>query len=687
MSSEPLPPAEPKSILKLVLDAIPVRVFWKDRTLAFLGCNPLFAEDAGLTTPDEVIGKTDYDMPWKDQADLYRSDDRQVIETGTPRIGYEEPQTTPTGRTIWLRTSKIPLRDDEGRIIGVMGAYEDITERKQSEHALSESEEKYRDLVQTANSIILRWGPDGRVRFFNEFAQSFFGYTENEILGRSVIGMIVPETDSSGRDLVAMMADILAHPERHETKVNENMRKDGERVWVAWTNRAVLDEQGKAKEVLSVGLDITARKHAEDALQESEGRYRAIFNSNVDAFLLFDLNGVIIDANNRAADLYGYSRGELVGLSGKDIVDPRFHSVFEGFVSTAVGEWFVTESVDVRRDGARFDVLVHGTRLRYGGMERLLAIVFDVTERNKARESMRLFTDVVRNMQAGLYIYRLEDPHDSRTLRLTAANPASTTELGLREEDVVGRYIDEVFPGLREEGIAERFADVVRTGIPFSMDDFTYSDARLPPGHFSFRAFCVPGSQVGVLFEDITDMVHAEEEKRQFYRKTIESATEGKLIISDYGEIERAAGPAVVTDLITEGSDLHKFRAMVREIAESEGMDEDRMFDLLLCVGEATTNAIKHAQGGVASVHRRGDVLMILVSDRGPGIQAINLPDVALRRGYSTAISLGMGYKAMISIADHVYLATGPDGTTVGIEMRLHPVAGQTIGVTLPDTW
>jgi len=121
---------ESRRMLQLVLDTIPVRVFWKDADGRFLGCNRPFACDAGLDSPDELLGKTDYDMAWKEQAELYRADDRQVIATGVPRVGYEEPQTTPSRTRLCLRTSKVPLRDGEGRIVGVLGTYEDVTESK-----------------------------------------------------------------------------------------------------------------------------------------------------------------------------------------------------------------------------------------------------------------------------------------------------------------------------------------------------------------------------------------------------------------------------------------------------------------------------------------------------------------------------------------------------------------------------
>jgi PAS domain S-box-containing protein len=123
-------------MLHTVLDTIPVRIFWKDRNLVYLGCNRIFAQDAGKHSPQEVVGTTDYDMGWREVADLYRTDDALVMETNRPKLNFEEQQTHSDGTTTWLRTSKVPLRDAAGEVIGVLGTYEDITEEKQIGKAL-----------------------------------------------------------------------------------------------------------------------------------------------------------------------------------------------------------------------------------------------------------------------------------------------------------------------------------------------------------------------------------------------------------------------------------------------------------------------------------------------------------------------------------------------------------------------
>jgi PAS domain S-box-containing protein len=137
-----------------------------------------------------------------------------------------------------------------------------------------DSEKMYRQLVEAANSIILRMDVEGRVTFFNKFAQRFFGFKESEILGKNVIGTIVPVTDRAGRDLKEMINDIGRTPNKYVNNENENMLRTGERVWIAWTNR-IIDGESGGKEALCVGNDITKIKEAEEVLKEMDKRKSA----------------------------------------------------------------------------------------------------------------------------------------------------------------------------------------------------------------------------------------------------------------------------------------------------------------------------------------------------------------------------------------------------------------------------
>jgi two-component system, cell cycle response regulator len=142
---------------------------------------------------------------------------------------------------------------------------------------LLSAERAYREIVDRTNAIVLRWDPQGHILFMNDFGQRLFGYTEEELVGRSVLELIVPDTEeSSGRDLVAMIQDILRHPERYEQNENENVARDGTRLWITWRNTTIVDSKGDVVEILSTGVDTTERKRAVDALRANEERFREL---------------------------------------------------------------------------------------------------------------------------------------------------------------------------------------------------------------------------------------------------------------------------------------------------------------------------------------------------------------------------------------------------------------------------
>jgi diguanylate cyclase (GGDEF)-like protein/PAS domain S-box-containing protein len=113
-----------------------MRIFWKNRDLCYLGCNPAFAKDAGENDTQSVIGKNDYQLAWKEQAKQYQADDWQVMDSGNPKLFFEEHQTTSEGKTLWLRTSKVPLNNQANETIGILGIYEDVTEQKLAEERI-----------------------------------------------------------------------------------------------------------------------------------------------------------------------------------------------------------------------------------------------------------------------------------------------------------------------------------------------------------------------------------------------------------------------------------------------------------------------------------------------------------------------------------------------------------------------
>ncbi len=266
-----------RNLLQAVLENVPSRIFWKDRDLRYLGSNTRFAKDAGHARPDELIGKTDFEMGWKDQAELYRSDDRAVMASGVPKPDIEEPQTTPDGSTIWLRTSKVPLRDNENRIIGVLGLYDDITERKRAAQELRESELRFKQMAESINDVFFLQNPEGSQIYYVSPAYE-------QVWGRTCESLYAN----------AMSWAESIHPDDLDyafTKFNEGrhtgfdyefriVRADGDVRWIHVRGFPILDGAGHSYRTAGVASDITQRKQSEIKVKRLNRVYAVLSGIN-----------------------------------------------------------------------------------------------------------------------------------------------------------------------------------------------------------------------------------------------------------------------------------------------------------------------------------------------------------------------------------------------------------------------
>jgi PAS domain S-box-containing protein len=320
------------------LEAIPVGIAIVDAT----GC-PYYANQCG----NQLMGKeTDTSIAPEQISEAY-----QLYVAGTDqiypaeslpavralrgeRIRTEDIEIRRDHVSILIEARGTPVFDQQGNITYAIATFQDITERKQAEKllanynctleqqvaertaALRQSEANYRNLLQTANSVIVRYDPQGRIRYINDYGVKLLGYEEHEILGRTLFETIIPEAELSGRDVRPMVHDLLRNPQLYPQGEGENLCRDGRRVWMTWSNQAIFNEQGEVVEILSVGNDTTQRRQAEEALQRSEAKFRNIFeNSQVGIFRNRISDGLILNANQRLANLLGFdSPEEIIGL-------------------------------------------------------------------------------------------------------------------------------------------------------------------------------------------------------------------------------------------------------------------------------------------------------------------------------------------------------------------------------------
>ncbi len=245
-----------------IINTIPARVFWKDRNLVYLGCNKAFARDAGFSDSREIVGKTDYEMVWHDQADLYRSDDRHVIESGRPLLNQEELQATPEGTLITLLTSKVPMRDSEGEIVGILGSYMDITANKRMEAARVLLE----TAIEQASETVVITDADAKILYVNPAFEKCTGYSREEVVGQN------PRILQSGKqdaEFYHRMWEMLGRGEVWNGRM-VNKRKDGSLYEEKATISPVRDTAGKIINYVGVKYDVTYEAQLERQLHQAQ---------------------------------------------------------------------------------------------------------------------------------------------------------------------------------------------------------------------------------------------------------------------------------------------------------------------------------------------------------------------------------------------------------------------------------
>lgn len=258
--------------------------------------------------------------------------------------------------------------------------------------ALNESEKRYRKVVEGVNSIILRWDNQGLILYMNDYGLKLFGYTPEELIGRHVIGTIVPETESTGRDLQTMIEQLTRNPEKFTANENENVCKNGERIWIAWSNRSILDENGTPVEILSVGNDIRQSKAAEERLRESEEKFRAFMDNNPAIAWAKDDQGRYVYINRAYEEKFGVLLDDCRGKTDMDLLPPDLALVCQEHDRNLLRE---NKVLDVIEKATFIDGTTHYNRVfkfTFGhdsGKKYIGGIAIDITEQFSAEELLR----------------------------------------------------------------------------------------------------------------------------------------------------------------------------------------------------------------------------------------------------------------------------------------------------------
>lgn len=397
------------SMLNYILDTVPQSIFWKDTEGVYLGCNQTFAGEAGLTNPADVIGKTDFDLPWpKKEAEAYRADDKEVIDSAKPKLHIIEPLQKHDGTRLWIDTTKLPLFDKDGNRVGILGVYEDITERK---NALAEIQEQRLLLETVINhlpaAVCVLNGADLRVELVNPQYQAIA--PGKEMKGKTW-DELWPET---GQNFSAICREVLRTGEAYHANDELNKIKrspDGplEDAYFSWSLHRIKLSSDNKWGLLGTSWETTERIKAAQELLEKEIRFRSTLSNMIEGCQIigFDWRYIFINAS---AEIHNRRPNE-------ELMGKRYMDMWPGIEETQV--FYLIKDCLENRGAHHFEnefIFPDGTTGWFDLSiqpvpEGVFILSVDITERKKAENIILKLNE------------ELEEKVKERTAQLEASN-------------------------------------------------------------------------------------------------------------------------------------------------------------------------------------------------------------------------------------------------------------------------
>jgi len=336
---------------------------------------------------------------------------RKFVENNYVVDGFITIVQDEKGNDIYVRNSIFGVVEN-GYVIRAWGAFQNITELVNLQMKYQEAARQYENLLENVNSIILHMDLSGRILYMNQFGLNFFGYTREELIGQNVIGTIVPKFENrTGRDLEALIMDLLKDPKKFEQNENENVKKDGTRVWISWKNTPIYNEQGKIVAVLSAGIDVTERREKEEELKQAWSFIFSMMDALPDGVVIKDPLGRWIYANRAMLEIFDLVGKNVIGKTDIELIeyDEFFKIEFETFAASDNFAWEqakpirVEEIIKSKDGGIKIFDVVKVPIFNEDGSRRGLAVVGrDVTSQKNAEKALKLseerYREIVQNL-------------------------------------------------------------------------------------------------------------------------------------------------------------------------------------------------------------------------------------------------------------------------------------------------
>ena len=376
---------------RILIENVPQKIFLKDKNAVYISCNENYAHDLKIKS-DEISGKTDYDFYPKELAEKYRADDKKIIERG--RTEEVEEKYIRNGQEVWVNTIKTPVKDEKGNLVGILGIFWDITDRKKAEESLRESVETLRAFLNANPEVSFLMDAKGTVLVANESLFKRFSKNSEEIIG-SCLYDLFPEDVTKKRKYHFDEVFRTGKPVHFE-----DVRMD--RNYETFVH-PVFDKEGNVAEVAVLGFDITERKQTEEALRSSEEKYRTILENIEEGYYEVDIAGNFTFLNESMCRIYGYLKEELMGMNDRQYTDKenakRLFETFNKVYRTGEPQIGYDYKI-IRKDGANryveTSILLQkdssGKPLGFRG------IIRDITDRKLAEESLRQSEENARQL-------------------------------------------------------------------------------------------------------------------------------------------------------------------------------------------------------------------------------------------------------------------------------------------------
>jgi PAS domain S-box-containing protein len=353
----------------------------------YLKVNAAFCEMLGYTN-QELVGKKVSEMTYPEDMPENKTLLKQALHGKISSYQMEKRYIKKDGNLVWSNLTVSFFYDDNGKPLYLLGMTEDITQRKQAEEALKKSQERYETLVHSIDGIV--WEADAKTlqfTFVSKQAERFLGYPVEDWLNQPTFWFkhLHPD-DRHWVPTFCLKATLAKKDDEFEYRM---LTATHQTIWLRVLVTVVVESE-KTVRLCGVMLDITQRKVAEKALKEKERNLQTIFNSTTDALIVANLSGQIVDINRKAIELYGYTTKEFVALHTSQLSHPSHHYSWEQFIKEIkTNRVAVKETLDIRKNGTRFNAEVNGTLLEYNVQKHILIIIRDVTDRKRAEEALR----------------------------------------------------------------------------------------------------------------------------------------------------------------------------------------------------------------------------------------------------------------------------------------------------------